>query len=948
MSYLTSMYVRQLLIFLCVSFISVEVYSQGFTISGRVIDAETNEPLQFAHVFIDQTTHGTTTNTNGEFILSNLEAGEYRLVFSFVGFDLFNRSVSVTDKDMIVNARLVPQNAILQNIEVKGTKDKEWEKRLKDFNRFFLGEDEFAKECLITNPWVIDFNFNKTSKTLIATASQPIEIENKALGYQISCSLQSFVFAPQDFQIKGLYRFKEMEATSDEEAKRWTHNRHEAYLRSFRFFFKSVVENNLESNGYEVFIDKKPKDYLLNSAYFSDEFGKRVFKPDLKKLIIPYTTPGIFKLMTPDRLEVHHLNTYAQIKAYRDLSRAVSWLEFPKGYILISQDGIVVNRDDVLSVGEFNNNRTSSMLPLNYQPGRVVVVNYLTKVNVALRMRERIYAHTDKAFYQPGEKVNIKVYKGTANRSLRDSLSKVVYSEVIDISKHIKLSQKLLLQNNVASAEISLPAAMEPGIYFLRCYTRWMRNYGNENLFMTPICVSPLDKHISATGKVKKEGGDFIVSMSDGIAAREDVEISIQLDSASLAKWANGSLSISEAGVAAFPFAPGIKQSLEFSKNLTTDAQVELPYPLEYSMTLKGKFIHPKNKFVITELTAIRGIMDSVYHIKTDKNGYFKIENLNFFDSVNFSFQAKDKKGRIFGSTIVLQDNQPEVILPEINTSMLDTVATGIVIEKINKPLAEAKPVEKIEREEVAPSSNGGAVVISREMLERMPARMSIMDALSTVPGVQINPGTGKITLKGFNRSSNTEPLIVVDGLPYYQPQATKSIPQESGTQSTTQSGQNPRETQAAGANQSNQNTQQQTTGVQMTESALTSLTYLTTADVSRIEISTQPNARYGYAGVGGVISIYTRKVFGNEPSKKTLDVYRLMGYSNARTDLQTVENKSPALPYWNPSFTLSLGEQKKITFRAPNQPGLYLISIAAISEEGRPLQEYYYFKIDP
>jgi hypothetical protein len=63
---------------------------------------------------------------------------------------------------------------------------------------------------------------------------------------------------------------------------------------------------------------------------------------------------------------------------------------------------------------------------------------------------------------------------------------------------------------------------------------------------------------------------------------------------------------------------------------------------------------------------------------------------------------------------------------------------------------------------------------------------------------------------------------------------------------------------------------------------------------------------------------------------------------------LQTVENKSPALPYWNPSFTLSLGEQRKITFRAPNQPGLYLISITAISEEGRPLQEYYYFQIDP
>ena len=214
------MYFRFILFFLLFTTIAGSVFSQGFTISGRVFDAETNEPLQFAHVFIDQTTHGTVTNSNGEFFLENLEAGEYRLVFSFVGFELFNRSVSISDNDMIVNARLVPQNAILQNIEVKGTKDKEWENNLKDFYRIFLGMDEFARQCRILNPWVIDFDFDKSTKKLTATASQPIEIENKALGYQINCSLQSFEFTSQTYRIKGLYRFNEMEATHDDEARR--------------------------------------------------------------------------------------------------------------------------------------------------------------------------------------------------------------------------------------------------------------------------------------------------------------------------------------------------------------------------------------------------------------------------------------------------------------------------------------------------------------------------------------------------------------------------------------------------------------------------------------------------------------------------------------------------------------------------------------------------------
>ena len=652
--------------------------------------------------------------------------------------------------------------------------------------------------------------------------------------------------------------------------------------------------------------------------------------------------------MTSDRLEVHHLTSYAQNKTYPDLSSAVSWIEFAKGFVLVSQDGVVVNIDDVTTVGEFNNNRVSSMLPLNYNPGRIVVVNYLTKVNVALRLQERMYAHTDKAFYNPGEKIKFKVYENTANVAVRDSLSGVAYVDVIDQSQRIRLSQRLKLINNEAESEINLPWDWEPGIYYLRIYTNWMRNYGDDNFFMTPICVSPFGMQIFSTMRAKP-GGDFMVTLPDRISSREDLEVTIQLDSASNAKWANGSISIGEAGVATFPFSPDMKQTLEFPKELAEDALVQLPYSLEYSMTLNGKFIHPKKKLISTELTAFRGTMDSVYHIKTDKNGYFKIDDLDFFDSLSFSFQAKNKKGRIFGSTVLLPSTPPEVVLPEINTSALDTVATDLTIERIDNPVVEVKPVEKIESEELITTSNDADIIISREMLELMPAKLSILDLLqSTVPGFQIS-SSGKIMLKGFNRSSNFEPLIVVDGLPYFQPQA-KTTPQQSIPQNTvaTQNDQNSRNAPATNANPSNQNTEGQTVEVQASESVFSSFGYLTTADVSHIEISTRSDPRYGYASVGGVISIFTRKALGNESNTKTFDVYKLMGYSNTRRDsLDNVSQQSYVLPYWNPSLTLSSTEKRRIILRAPNKPGLYMINIAATSEEGKPLHAYYYFKVD-
>jgi hypothetical protein len=53
------------------------------------------------------------------------------------------------------------------------------------------------------------------------------------------------------------------------------------------------------------------------------------------------------------------------------------------------------------------------------------------------------------------------------------------------------------------------------------------------------------------------------------------------------------------------------------------------------------------------------------------------------------------------------------------------------------------------------------------------------------------------------------------------------------------------------------------------------------------------------------------------------------------------------SLPYWNPSLSLLTGEKSKITLRAPGKPGIYMINIEATSEEGKPLQAYYYFEVD-
>src|ERR1700755_1815171 len=72
-------------LFLLLLLISSSITFGQFTITGRVVDSATKDPLLGASVFAQNTTSGTTTNKQGEFSLS-LKSGGYELIVSFTGY----------------------------------------------------------------------------------------------------------------------------------------------------------------------------------------------------------------------------------------------------------------------------------------------------------------------------------------------------------------------------------------------------------------------------------------------------------------------------------------------------------------------------------------------------------------------------------------------------------------------------------------------------------------------------------------------------------------------------------------------------------------------------------------------------------------------------------------------------------------------------------------------
>ncbi|HEV8507747.1 MAG TPA: hypothetical protein VGQ53_20190 [Chitinophagaceae bacterium] len=112
-------------------------------------------------------------------------------------------------------------------------------------------------------------------------------------------------------------------------------------------------------------------------------------------------------------------------------------------------------------------------------------------------LREKLYVHTDKNFYTPGEVIWFKVYAvdGIFNKPL--DLSKAAYIEILDKDHKQVLSGKVPMRNGSGFGSFTIPASINSGNYLFRAYTNWMRNDGPGFFF---------EKMLTIVNSLKKPG----------------------------------------------------------------------------------------------------------------------------------------------------------------------------------------------------------------------------------------------------------------------------------------------------------------------------------------------------------------------------------------------------------------------------------------------------------
>jgi hypothetical protein len=102
------------------------------SVSGKLTDKDyNNEPLAFANVLIKGTTKGTTSDFDGLYEISGLDAGTYTVQISFVGYETQEKTITITaGQTTKLNVVMSASAASLDEIVITTTKTRESESAL--------------------------------------------------------------------------------------------------------------------------------------------------------------------------------------------------------------------------------------------------------------------------------------------------------------------------------------------------------------------------------------------------------------------------------------------------------------------------------------------------------------------------------------------------------------------------------------------------------------------------------------------------------------------------------------------------------------------------------------------------------------------------------------------------------------------------------------------------
>jgi hypothetical protein len=348
-----------LVAFIIFAFFSLINAQNSFTIMGKVTDKKTGAPLPIVNVYLSETAIGSTTDENGNYAITGIPEGKYSLVVSIIGYKpVIKYLVLKGEKELTQNFSLIEVIYNLDEINVKAELPKKWLNQLEFFRELFLGNNQFAGDCIIENETKLEFY--EDENYFKASINEPLLVLNNALGYKINCVIRSFSFnkVKKMISMEVYPGFTEITTSNADTTDQYYNNREKSYTGSLAHFLTLLTDStkNIYDEGFVVSFIKDNRTHRgINSpklsVIYNPQFDTYVLNPSqLTKKRYDFYVDGI--LINYSNIKDH----VSRIDILHD-----SGAEFdPAGYFL--------NVGEFAIQGYMAGEGIATMLPRFYKP----------------------------------------------------------------------------------------------------------------------------------------------------------------------------------------------------------------------------------------------------------------------------------------------------------------------------------------------------------------------------------------------------------------------------------------------------------------------------------------------------------------------------------------------------------------------------------------------------
>jgi hypothetical protein len=516
---------------------------------------------------------------------------------------------------------------------------------------------------------------------------------------------------------------------------------------------------------------------------------------------------------------------------------------------------------------------------------------------------ERIQVCTDRTMYVSGEKVFFSAVIFNVKGQVAEKFSRTFYCELITPDGNKIVSRKYLLQNSSGQGCLTIPEETISGIYFLKFYTRFMRNISTDeykyimlkiiNPFKTEVLSGndAFDTTDLPGNNMEIHAGDQSLDILSGkktFSPREEIRLNIR---GNTGKGLPARLCLSV--IPEYTYEDSFFQH----RNKLNTAKNGVYFPETRDISLSGQLIGKESGKPVPDAKVNLSIIGDkdILVVRTDSNGRFFFALPDYYGNKDIFLCADD-----------LPDLTPEILIDNDFCSRPVTLPSPRFIlneeeMKAAYKLAVNSGITSMFREDTIASDSPGEE--NNISFYGEPSEVLVMDKYIDLPtlgeyftevpgGVKLRKVQGRKQFRFYNAQDdmlNYEPLMLVDWVAVNNIEKILAMPP---------------------------------------------------GEIERIEFVDSPYIK-GNITYGGIISFVSKKnnFAGIDlPKSGTFVNYRFLEKCTERIPPDLLPGNVPDsrnTVYWNPAVQTQDDGTAAISFTAPDTPGKYYILLRGMSLTG-------------